>query len=248
MGIAEMAAQRGWSDRYPSQLLPAAWPPPVHGLALPSHVENALPALVVQAGPQASKRFVEFFFVNIHNTNTRAAYARAVGRFLSWCDERGLRLEQIEPMVVASYIQSQRGVPQSIKQQLSAIRMLFDHLITGQVLPFNPAASVKGPKYVIKKGKTPVLTASEARQLLDSIDCSTLIGLRDRALIGLMTYSFARVGAAIGTDVGDYCGSGRRTWIRLHEKGGKFHEVPLHHNADEYLHHYYRGGRHWRRS
>jgi integrase len=80
-----------------------------------------------------------------------------------------------------------------------------------------------------------VLTAGEARQLLDSIDTSTLIGLRDRALIALMCYSFARVSVVVGMNVDDYYQQGKRSWIRLHEKGGKFHEVPAHHNAEVYL-------------
>jgi integrase len=87
----------------------------------------------------------------------------------------------------------------------------------------------------VTRGKTPVLSADEVRQLLDSIDTSELIGLRDRALIGLMGYSFARVSAAGGLRVEDYFQQGRRAWLRLHEKGGKRHEVPCHHALDEYL-------------
>ena len=105
----------------------------------------------------------------------------------------------------------------------------------GQVLPLNPAASVRGPKHVVKKGKTPVLTASEARALLDSIDIGRGSGVRDRALLGTMVYSFARVGAVVGMNVEDYYRQGKRWWLRLHEKGGKFHEVPAHHKAEAYL-------------
>ncbi len=99
----------------------------------------------------------------------------------------------------------------------------------------NPASSVRGPKHVIKRGKTPVLPADQARALLDSIDTSTVVGLRDRAFIGLMVYSFARVGAAVGMRVEDYYPVGKRWWFRLHERGGKRHEVPAHHNAEAYL-------------
>jgi integrase/recombinase XerD len=113
--------------------------------------------------------------------------------------------------------------------------MLFDWLVVGQVLPFHPASSVRGPKHVVKKGKTPVLDAEQARELLDSIDTSHVVGLRDRALIGVMVYSFARIGAVVGMRVEDYYQLGRRSWLRLHEKGGKFHEVPAHHNAEAYL-------------
>jgi site-specific recombinase XerC len=113
--------------------------------------------------------------------------------------------------------------------------MLMDWLVVGQVIPMNPASSVRGPKHVVKKGKTPVLSREQARQLLDSIDTSTLIGLRDRALIGVMVYSFARVSAVINMNVEDYWQNGKRCWLRLHEKGGKHHEVPAHHVAEEYL-------------
>ena len=113
--------------------------------------------------------------------------------------------------------------------------MLFDWLVTGQIVPVNPAASVRGPKHVVRKGKTPVLTAAEARQLLDSIDCTKIVGLRDRALIGVMVYSFARVSATIGMNVEDCFSQGRRMWFRLNEKGGKHHDVPAHHNAEDYI-------------
>jgi site-specific recombinase XerD len=113
--------------------------------------------------------------------------------------------------------------------------MLFDWLVIGQIVPFNPAAAVRGPKHVVKKGKTPVLTAAEARQLIESIGTDSVMGLRDRALIATMLYSFARVSTVVGMAVKDYYPQGKRSWIRLHEKGGKFHEVPCHHKAEEYL-------------
>src|ERR1700684_3053893 len=119
--------------------------------------------------------------------------------------------------------------------------MLFDWLVVGQIIALNPAHSVRGPKHVVKRGKTPVLTPAEARKLLDAIDVSSVVGLRDRALIGLMAYSFARVSAAIGMRVEDYYGQGKRWWLRLHEKGGKRHEMPCHHNLETYLHAYIDG-------
>jgi integrase len=83
-----------------------------------------------------------------------------------------------------------------------------------------------------------VLTADQARQLLDSIDTSNIIGLRDRALIGVMVYSFARVSAAVSMRVEDYYPAGKRWWFRLHEKGGKRHDVPAHHTAEAYVDEY----------
>jgi site-specific recombinase XerD len=196
-----------------------------------------VPAVVAGAGEHASKRFVEFFTANIRNPNTRAAYARSVGAFFLWLEERGIRLEDVEPIVVAAYVEElgRRMSAPTVKQSLAAIRMLFDWMVIGQVLPMNPASSVRGPKHVVKRGKTPVLTADQARQLLDAIDTSDVIGLRDRALIGVMVYSFARVSATVGMRVEDYFPTGKRWWFRLHEKGGKRHEVPAHHNAEAYV-------------
>lgn len=199
---------------------------------------DALPATVARAGDHAGRRFVEFFTANIRNKNTRLAYARAVGDFFRWCDERGIELHDVQPVVVAAYIEAHPGSKPTVKQHLAAIRMLFDYLVTGQVVPMNPASSVRGPKHVVKRGRTPVLKAEQARELLDSIELDTIIGLRDRALIGVMVYSFARVGATIGMKVEDYYQNGRRSWFRLHEKGGKRHEVPAHHNADRYVEEY----------
>jgi integrase/recombinase XerD len=195
----------------------------------------ALPALIADAGEGASRRFIEFFTANIRNKNTRMAYMRALVPFFEWCEERGISLNDIQPVIVGTYIEQHSGSKPTVKQHLAAIRMLFDWLVMGQVVPTNPAASVRGPKYVVKKGKTPVLKAEEARRLLDSIDTDSISGLRDRALIGVMVYSFARVSAVTGMRVGDYYQNGKRWWIRLHEKGGKHHEVPAHHNAEAYL-------------
>jgi integrase len=116
--------------------------------------------------------------------------------------------------------------------------MFSDWLVTGQLLAYNPAAAVRGPKGVAKKGNTQVLTAGEACRFFDSIEITTVNGLRDRALIALMVYSFARIGAVVGMKGDDYYQNGIRRWFRLHEKCGNFHEVPAHHNADAYLHEY----------
>ena len=199
----------------------------------------SLPAIITASGPAAPERFLEFFAANIRNPNTRRAYARQVMQFLVWCEGRSVtRLEAVRPLHVAGYIETMPAQPQTVKQALAAIRMLFDWLVIGQIIPTNPAGSVRGPRYSIKKGKTPVLSREDARALLDSIDTSTVTGLRDRALIGLMVFSFARIGAVLGMQGSDYYLNGRRHWIRLHEKGGKFHEVPVHHQADDYLHAY----------
>lgn len=199
------------------------------------------PALVAAVGERASIRFLEFFASHIRNPNTRRAYGRAVAEFLEWCELHGVpSIAAVQPLHVAAYVEEltrARSAP-TAKQRLAAIRMLFDWLVVGQVVPVNPAASVRGPSHSVKRGKTPVLDPAEARQLLDAIDVTTPIGLRDRALIGLMVYSFARVGAAVGMRVEDVYVQNRRLWVRLHEKGGKRHEMPCHHNLEVYLHAY----------
>ena len=121
----------------------------------------------------------------------------------------------------------------TVKQHLAAIRALCDWLVVHQVLPVNPAAAVRGPKHVVTKGATPVLTPAEARALLDRIDTGTRVGLRDRALLSVLVYSFARVSAAVGMRRQYYFRQELRGWLRLHEKGGKRHDVPAHHRAEE---------------
>jgi integrase/recombinase XerD len=211
-----------------------------------------VPAILQRAGERASRRFLEFFGVTIENDNTRKAYLHAARDFFGWCEVRGLALEQIEPLVVASYFDQLKrrkikGRPPeatTIKQHLAAIRCLFDWLVVGQVLPVNPAASVRGPKYVTQRGKTPVLEGEDAGRLLDSIKTLAdeggpdVKGLRDRALIAVMVYTFGRIGAVLGLRKGDYYPNGKRWWVRLNEKGGKLIEVPVHHEAEEYLDEY----------
>jgi integrase/recombinase XerD len=178
-----------------------------------------VPAAIAGAGDTAVRRFLEFFAATIRNKNTRMGDGllrlarcrryRCPGRYRA-APRRHLY----------------RGAPgengEADRQaDLAAIRMLFDWLVTGGILATNPATSVRGPKHVVKRGKTPVLTTDQARALIESIDTSTFVGLRDRALIGVMTYAFARIGAVVSMRVEDYFANGKRWWVRLHEKGGK---------------------------
>nr|WP_258192039.1 site-specific integrase [Nitrosomonas nitrosa] len=175
----------------------------------------------------------------MRNPHTRRAYIRAVLDFMSWCKAQANigSLVEIEPLHVAAWIELQttRLSAPSVKQHLAAIRHLFDWLVIGQIVAVNPASSVRGPNHRIKTGKTPILDSEDTRRLLDSIDVSKPSGLRDRALIALMVYSFARIGAALAMRVDDVYTQNRRLWVRLHEKGGKRHEMPCHHNLEEYL-------------
>jgi site-specific recombinase XerD len=240
-----------------------------HGAAVAtSTLQSALavPKMVADAGDRAARRFVAFFAASIENDNTRMAYYRAVCSFFAWLEEHGIgELADIEPFHVAAYLKALRvsdagdrtvreraAARPTVKQHLAAIRMLFDWLVVGQVLAINPAHAVRGPKHVVKRGKTPVLNEEQARRLLASIritkmvnaedgsdkEVPWLVGLRDRALIGVMVYSFARISAVVAMEVEDYFSNGRCWWLRLHEKGGKRHEMPAHHKLEQFLDEY----------
>ncbi len=203
-----------------------------------------IPVLVAAAGDRARIRFLEFFAANIRNPHTRrlCTGGGGISGLVRRCRYAGDRCRATS--AVATWIEAGTREPaaSSVKQRLAAIRHLFDWLATGQVVPVNPAASVRGPHHVVTSVQTPVLDPTEARALLDSINTSTVIGLRDRALIGLTVYSFARIGAALGMTVEDVFTQNRRLWVRLREKGGKRHAMPRHHNLEEYLTAYLDGG------
>jgi site-specific recombinase XerD len=221
-------------------IIPLKEPRALAGLA-------AKPPAVFLPDEKAAERFFGFFTANIRNRNTRRAYYKAACRFSDWCEGKGLlELERVKPPHVAAYIEDlaiaraeRPGLSKpTVKQHLAALRMLFDWLVVGHVLESNPAHAVRGPRYSQKKGKTPVLDREEARALIAAIDTGTLTGRRDRALIGVMVYTFARVGAVLQMNVGDYFSQGRRGWVRLHEKGGKEHEAPCIPKLETYLDEY----------
>jgi integrase/recombinase XerD len=206
----------------------------------------SVPKLLVPTGRPGAQRFIEFFTARIQNADTRLAYAQAVAQFSRWCDRRHVNLTELSPFVVAAWLEeigNTKSKP-TVKQHLAAVRMLFDYLVTGGVMKLNPAYSVRGPKYVVKVGQTPVLTDEEARRLLDSIDMSTIVGLRDRAMIAVMVYNFGRVSATVTMNVEDYYRQGTQGRFRLHEKGSILHSVPAHHNADAYVNEYLQAGEH----
>ena len=203
-----------------------------------------VPSLVSQSGDRAAHKFVEYFIGQIRNPNTRQAYSNAVRQFLDWCEQQGAqRLEDISYVAVATYIEQHPSSPPTVLQHLAAIRQLFAWLVQQHILNQNPAEHVRGPKHRVKVGKTPVLEAEEMRQLLESFDTSHIIGLRDRALIALMTFTFARISAVLAMNTEDCFMKGTRRLVRLQEKGGKYLEVPLHHTAEAYLHAYVEAAR-----
>jgi integrase/recombinase XerD len=211
-----------------------------------------VPAIIAAAGDKASEHFLEFFAATIRNKNTRAAYMQAIAQFCHWCEEHKLRLATIRPLHVSAYIESKDMSPPSIKQHLAALRGLFNWLVVKQVVPENPAMFVKGPKFSRQVGITPIMEAEQVRQLLDSIPVTRKVkvpkkhggghkevpdikGLRDRAAIAIMAYTFARVSAVVGVTRGDYRMEGKRARLRLLEKGNKEKLVWLHREAEEFV-------------
>ncbi|MGA7240500.1 MAG: tyrosine-type recombinase/integrase [Bryobacteraceae bacterium] len=211
-----------------------------------------VPAIIADAGEKASEHFLEFFAATIRNKNTRGAYMQAVAQFCRWCEEHKLQLAAIRPLHMSAYIEALALSPPSVKQHLAALRGLFNWLVIRQVVPDNPAMFVKGPRFSRQIGVTPILEAEQMRALLDSIKVTRMVkipakhgggereepdikGLRDRAVIAIMAYTFARVSAVARLKRGDYRLEGKRARLRLLEKGNKEKLVWLHHEAEEFL-------------
>lgn len=223
-----------------TMLLQAARSPHLERPARDIHaaIEAFAPALVRRSGDAVANRFLEFFMARVSNQNTRSAYYHSCCRFFSWCDHIGIRrLTDVSPLHVSAYIRSiSTGFARAtIKQHLAAIRMLFDWMVLGQLLTNNPAGSVKGPRLDVARGLTTVLAMSEVRILIESIEQSNVVGLRDRALIGTMLFGFSRVSAALSLDGCDYFASNGYRWLRLKEKAGRLIEIPVHPVLKEYL-------------
>lgn len=197
--------------------------------------DSRLPWLIAAAGRRASESFFEFFASTIPNRNTRMAYLRAVIQFSEWCEERRIFLEGVSPIALAAYREQHPGSAPTVKQHFSALRMLFGWFVEKGIVDRNPAREVKTQKFSRVEGKTPALSLEDIQQLFESFDTDSVVGLRDRALIGVMAYTFARVEAATSLQIRDYVQQGRRSVIRLREKGGKEKEIPCHHILEEYL-------------
>lgn len=205
---------------------------------------DSIPAVIKRAGNQAQMKFIDFFTDSIQNKNTHRAYAEAIRQFFEWCDLRQLEIHQIAPLNVDEYFQHQQKSKSTIRLHLAAVKKLFDYLVLGQIISVNPAISIHGPKYD-EEIKTPVLTAEQILTLLDSISTNKLIDLRDRAIIGVLIFAFARVSGVTSMKVGDYYKTETNWIIRLHEDSGKVYEILAHHLAREFLDSYIEAMKLW---
>lgn len=196
----------------------------------------ALPLLVAVENDDFVNDFIDFFIVTIRNAHTRRAYGRGIRRFCDWCGQVGIaQLRQVDARILSIYIEQHPCSAATIHQEMAALSMFFDWMMEKHHFEQNPCCQVKRPRLAYTEGKTPVLETEEARELLDSIDTSHVIGLRDRAMMGVMFFTFARIGAVVKLQVRDYAPQGKRYFLHLKEKGSKARKIPVHHILEEYL-------------
>ncbi|MEP7351655.1 MAG: tyrosine-type recombinase/integrase [Acidobacteriota bacterium] len=196
------------------------------------------PALIQNSGYNAQFAYDEFLKAAIHNPHTRRAYGRIVNRFLHWCEQNGLELRNISPGLAGEYIQSLVGTPPTKNQALAALRHFFDTLVLRHAVALNSFASVRGIRHSVVEGKTPEISIEQARKLLHSIETGSVVGLRDRAVLGVLAYTGARVGAVAQLRLQDYRDLGDTRTLRFQEKGGKEREIPVRHDLEGWLREY----------
>jgi len=204
--------------------------------------DGSLPVLIATAGSAARFAWEEFIYGKIRNPHTRAAYERAIRQFLSHCEGLNKELPTVSPRDVGSYLDEQDYAPATKKLHLSAIRHFFDTLVTRHVIMLNPAHSVRGERLQVVEGKTPEIMLPQARKLVQSLDTSHVVGLRDRAIIAIMIYTAARVGAVAALRRGDFYDLGDQHCLRFNEKGGKSREIPVRHDLRQFIGDYLAAG------
>lgn len=205
---------------------------------LPVKVSDELPSLIANAGHAAQFAWDEFLYGALRNPHTRRAYGHATRKFLAWCDKRGLPLQQVSPRDVGQYFDALALAPVTHKLHLSAIRRLFDFLVNRHAVVLNPAATVRTERHKVIEGKTPEITIEQARHLLASINTRHVVGLRDRAIVAILIYTAARVGAVAKLQRQHFFDAGDQHCLRFVEKGGKSREIPVRHDLEAFLFEY----------
>lgn len=200
----------------------------------PVTARNA-PAIVKRAGKAAAFAWEEFFQAELANAHTRKNYMHAVRKFLAWAEGRGLELPRVAPGDVGEYLQGLELAVPTKKLHLAALRRFFDRLVNRHACVINPAATVKSERYAVVEGKTPEIGPDPARTLLKSIDVSDPVGLRDRAVLAVLIYTAARVGAVAKLTTKSLKYDGTQYALRFAEKGGKSREIPVRHDLEQFL-------------
>jgi site-specific recombinase XerD len=212
-----------------------SWLPAVTNRELVEHKTAEVIEWVAKAGGPARFAFEEFLHGQIRNPFTRKVYLRAISSFVRWCELHHLDLIRVTPADVARHLDDLPLAPPTRKLHLSALRRFFDQLVLRHVILLNPALSVRGERYQVVEGRTPEITVEQARMLLRSIDASHVVGLRDRAIIGILIYTAVRVGAVAKLKGGDLLDRGGQRCLRFMEKGGKVREIPVRHDLESIL-------------
>jgi len=197
-----------------------------------------LPPLITQAGRPAETAWDDFFHGRLANAHTRKEYNRAIRNFLEWAENQGLALERIRAGDVGRYLREHPGSPPTQKQVLAALRRFFNLLVERHIVVMNPAAVAQTERYSVLEGKTAEITKDQIRKLLETIDTTSVVGLRDRCLIRTLIYTAARAGAVARLRRKDFYLSGNQAFFRFQEKGGKSREIPVRHELDEDLRRY----------
>lgn len=193
------------------------------------------PAIVKAAGKSAEFAWEEFFQAEIANAHTRKNYMHAVRQFLAWVEARGLELSRIAPGDVGEYLQGLELATPTKKLHLAALRRFFDRLVNRHACVINPAATVKAERHSVVEGKTPDIGTAQARVLLKSIAVADPVGLRDRAVLAVLAYTAARVGAVAKLTMKNFVSDGTQYTLRFAEKGGKSREIPVRHDLERFL-------------
>jgi site-specific recombinase XerD len=206
---------------------------------LPS-IREQVPQIIQIAGDSARFAWEEFFYGRIRNGHTRRAYLRAVSYFLRWCESHKIAIAQISPAHIGIYMDCLTIATASKKQVLAGLRHFFDGMVTRHAIAFNPALSVRTERHSIIEGKTPEITVKQARILLQSIDTTNIVGLRDKSIISILIYTAARIGAVSKLKVKDLYDSGDQYCLHFIDKGGKSREIPVRHDLQGLLVEYLR--------
>ena len=189
--------------------------------------------------PRESKRqktaetFLNILEGRIRNPNTRSAYKVAWRSFIAFCSEYKLDLECVKPYHFGLWLKRHPGGVATQRQHLAAVRLLFDHLLEQGLVDLNPAARAKPPRLERESSHTPVFEEDEIKAFLGAIKLESLMDIRDKALFSVLLYSWARASALVALTVEDYYQRKAERWLRLSEKRGKIHEVPVHSKARE---------------
>jgi site-specific recombinase XerD len=190
------------------------------------------------SGPQAEKLREEFedtIASELRNPNTLSAYLYAWRNFVDWCGRQEQKLDPLKVRAahVGAWIAQHKGKPRTQRQHLSAVRRLFDVYVLKGLIETNPAARVKAAKFSVRRAGTTSLDPDEARRFFAQLKSYSLLQQRNMALVRVFFHHAPRVSAVVKLRVADYFLKGKQRWLRLGEKHGKVHELPVHPKAQQ---------------